>query len=188
VVNDTEDLDALAAEYVLGSLDDAERTAAEARLLADGGFRARVAAWQQRLQPLADIAAPVEPPAGLRERILAGVGGEGQGTAQPAGNVVALRRQVRRWQAGTGIAVAAAVVLAVVLANEIARGPGAPQTEFVAMLTPDGGKPAFILTVDTVKNPSAASPMRRRPTRATSCGRSSPARIRSRWALSSRRV
>ena len=65
---------------------------------------------------------------------------------------MALRRQIRRWQTGFGIATAAAAALLAVVVTDYSRGPGATPTEFVAMLTPDGGKPAFILTVDTVKN------------------------------------
>lgn len=46
--------DALAAEYVLGVLDLAERTAAEARIRKDPGFAARVAEWEARLSDLND--------------------------------------------------------------------------------------------------------------------------------------
>lgn len=47
-----EDDDFLAAEYVLGVLDLAERSAAETRLKRDAGFAARVNAWQNRLSDL----------------------------------------------------------------------------------------------------------------------------------------
>jgi anti-sigma-K factor RskA len=65
---------------------------------------------------------------------------------------VALRRQVRAWRIGAGIATAAAAALLAVVITDVTRGTGRAQTEFVAMLTPDGGKPAFVLTVDTAKN------------------------------------
>lgn len=46
------DDDALAAEYVLGVLDLAERLVAERRLRADPSFAAAVTAWENRLSPL----------------------------------------------------------------------------------------------------------------------------------------
>jgi anti-sigma-K factor RskA len=66
-----------------------------------------------------------------------------------ADNVVSLRRSVRRWRFASLAAAAAAVVLAVFVAVERSRPV---QTEYVAMLTPDGGAPAFVLTVDTASN------------------------------------
>lgn len=53
---------ALAAEYVLGTTDLAERMAVEARIKADPAFAALVADWEQRLSPMNDdfpeVAAP----------------------------------------------------------------------------------------------------------------------------------
>jgi anti-sigma-K factor RskA len=44
---DRDELDALAGEYVLGTLGADERRAAEARLAADAAFEAAVAAWEK---------------------------------------------------------------------------------------------------------------------------------------------
>ncbi len=44
----------LAAEYVLGTLPDAERRAARERAEVDGAFAARVRGWEERLSPLND--------------------------------------------------------------------------------------------------------------------------------------
>lgn len=57
-----EDDDMIAAEYVLGTLDLPERTAAEARLRRDPNFAARVTDWQNRLSDLNDdyAEAPVQ--------------------------------------------------------------------------------------------------------------------------------
>ncbi len=49
-----EDDEALAAEYVLGAQDLADRMAVEARIKADPVFAARVAGWEQQLSPLND--------------------------------------------------------------------------------------------------------------------------------------
>lgn len=146
---DNDDVEALAAEYVLGTLDPAERLTVEARLAADPALRAAVGAWAARLQPLAD-SAPVSPAPpqhvfdGISARIDAPVD-----LVSSAVNLVALRSTVRRWRALTGLATAAALVLAVFVAVDRGRPP---ETEYVAMLTPDGGAPSFVITVDTRAN------------------------------------
>ena len=54
--------DALAAEYVLGTLPLADRQAAEALIAADPGFAQIVAQWQARLAPLDDDYQEITPP------------------------------------------------------------------------------------------------------------------------------
>lgn len=142
---DADDIDALAGEYVLGTLDEAERRAADTRLNSDSSFRAAVAAWEQRLQPLTDTAAPVAPSRDLFAEIMARLAddiGRGDGS-----EVVTLRRRVNRWRYVAALTTAAAAVLLVVALN---RTP-APE-KYVATLTPQGGAPGFVLTVDTVKH------------------------------------
>lgn len=146
---DQDDIEALAAEYVLGTLDAGERSAAEARLVSNAAFRAAVAAWERRFQPLAEALPPVDPPADLFHRIAPRLAAA-PAAGLPAGdNVVALRRSVRRWRTGTAVAAAAAAVLfgVVVLDRSVTR----PQSEFVAVLTADGAKPAFLASVDLAK-------------------------------------
>lgn len=69
IPTDPADRDALAGEYVLGTLD--ARAAAEvARAMeTDAALRAAVAAWEARLAPLTALAPPEAPPPGLWERI-----------------------------------------------------------------------------------------------------------------------
>lgn len=57
-----DDDDLLAGEYVLGTLDLAERVRAEARLKADPAFAALVLAWEARLAGLNEGYAPAAPP------------------------------------------------------------------------------------------------------------------------------
>ncbi|MCA0272746.1 MAG: anti-sigma factor [Proteobacteria bacterium] len=63
------DREALAAEYVLGTLPHAERLRAEALIAEDAGFRALVEGWQNRLAPLNDDYTEVPPPEELLGRI-----------------------------------------------------------------------------------------------------------------------
>lgn len=142
---DRDERDALAGEYVLGTLDATERAAAEARIAADPTFAVMVAEWQQRLQPLSDGLTPVTPPPHLWHGIAARIGDNSGGIEE--GNVVALRRSLRRWKLATAAAAAMAASLIIVVALERSRPP--PETEFVAVLTaPDGTTPAFVASVD----------------------------------------
>jgi anti-sigma-K factor RskA len=49
-----DDIDGLAAEFVLGSLDAAERRQVDARLRTDASLAAAIVGWEQRLGPLND--------------------------------------------------------------------------------------------------------------------------------------
>jgi hypothetical protein len=63
--------DALAAEYVLGTLDPEERTQARALLEIDQEFVAKVRLWERRLGELHLMVEPVEPEGKIWERIKA---------------------------------------------------------------------------------------------------------------------
>src|SRR5882672_2252806 len=73
-----DDTDGFAAEYVLGTLDADERAQADALILVDPGFAAKVRDWERRLGELNVLVAPVEPPATVWERIKGGLAGTGQ--------------------------------------------------------------------------------------------------------------
>jgi len=64
-----DDTDALAAEYVLGTLDSEERSQAQALLGSDEGFAAKVKVWERRLGELHLMVEPVEPDGRIWERI-----------------------------------------------------------------------------------------------------------------------
>jgi hypothetical protein len=63
--------DALAAEYVLGTLDPEERTQAQALLVADQEFIGKVHLWERRLGELHLMVEPVEPDGKIWDRIKA---------------------------------------------------------------------------------------------------------------------
>ncbi len=70
-MSDPGQTDALAAEYVLGTLDSEERTQAQALLEIDQEFVAKVGAWERRLGELHLMVEPVEPDAKIWARIKA---------------------------------------------------------------------------------------------------------------------
>jgi hypothetical protein len=86
LLNDDE-MHALAAEYVLGTLEPDERVRAHAMLDVDHGFRAMVRIWERRFGELHLMVEPVDPPPEIWERIkaqlppVAALGGE---TASPS--------------------------------------------------------------------------------------------------------
>lgn len=141
---EADERDALAGEYVLGTLDPSEQRAAEARIAADPGFAAKVASWQRRLQPLSDTVSPVEPPPGLWSRIEADVDALPPRSEE---NVVRLHRSLRRWRLTAAAAAVAAAVLVGFVVTDRVQPP--VQLGFVAVLTtPDGKTPAFVAAID----------------------------------------
>lgn len=74
MMNYSEDHIALAAEYVLGTLDADERTQVETMITVDSGFRAMVEAWERKLGGLNQMVGAVEPPSHLWERIRVAAG------------------------------------------------------------------------------------------------------------------
>jgi hypothetical protein len=68
-MSDVDHTDALAAEYVLGTLDSDEREQARALLGADTAFAVKVAQWERRLGELHLMVEPVEPDAKIWTRI-----------------------------------------------------------------------------------------------------------------------
>ena len=128
-MTEEEDIDALAAEYVLGSLDAAERARVAARRAGDRQLADAIAAWERRLGPLSEREPGLAPPAHLLDSILSRIAaaeaspGGGAGSAR----VIPLRRRSSRsWTLTVaGTALAACLAVAAVLLNE-PFGPGAP--------------------------------------------------------------
>jgi anti-sigma-K factor RskA len=140
----------LAAEYALGTLRGPARRRFEALLPSHPALRAAVAAWQQRLAPLAAAVPEVEPrPEVWRaiERRLFG--------SSPAAAPLGWWQRLGLWQGAAGLATVAALALVVVLnqplpvqppivivlaANPEAAGalPASMKASFVASLSADG--------------------------------------------------
>jgi anti-sigma-K factor RskA len=65
-MTEDDDIDGLAAEYVLGSLDPTKRRQVDALRLTDASLAAAVAAWERRLAPLSERGRDTALPAHLR--------------------------------------------------------------------------------------------------------------------------
>jgi anti-sigma factor RsiW len=113
-MTEEDDIDGLAAEYVLGSLDAGERRQVDARRATDRALADAVAAWERRLGPLADRVPGIDPPSGLFDGILSRISQE---AARAGGRTVAAlpRASGRRWRMTVGAgALAACLALAIV--------------------------------------------------------------------------
>jgi anti-sigma-K factor RskA len=145
-----DDPDLLAGEFVLGTLDAAERDAVAARAAADPALAAAIAAWERRLAPLTLLADPVAPPASLWDRLAtsAGIAAAPAAAATPQpGPITRAWRSVALWRFTTAAGfAAAAAMLALTLARPPAPPPPAPGA--IAALVPQGSAAAaFAATV-----------------------------------------
>lgn len=125
-MTEEDDIDGSAAEYVLGSLDPAERAQVDARRKADASLDAAIAAWERRLGPLSDREPGIAPPAHLFERVLAQISDPG---AARSADIIPLRpRSARRHVLTVAVgALAACLALAVGWYNHVHVGPGREQ-------------------------------------------------------------
>jgi hypothetical protein len=114
-----DDIDGLAAEYVLGSLDVAERRQVDARRQTDASLAAAIVAWERRLAPLSARGHDMAPPAHLFDGILARISSEAAQLTGAADVVPWRRAPGRRWALTAGAsALAACLALAVVWSND----------------------------------------------------------------------
>jgi anti-sigma-K factor RskA len=143
-----DDPDLLAGEYVLGVLDASEAASVEAQAARDDALALAIEAWQNRLAPLAALAAPVPPPAALWARIAAGIGGFAEPEA--GAEVVALPRRPGAWNS-LGVwraATAVALALAAVFAGIAFLQRPAPPSQLAAALAP-ANAPAPVFLAET---------------------------------------
>lgn len=162
-----EERDAMAGEYVLGTLPREERAEAEVLLVTDAAFAAAVRAWEDRLAPLDARTAPVPPPPAVWPRIEAAVGNPRASlddephvdprarladAAGPDADVIDLTRRLRLWRGFTAAATAlAAGLAAVVVLDRLPAPDPVAAGRFVAVVNSDGTKPALIVDVDTAR-------------------------------------
>ena len=137
ILRNAEHVDALAGEYVLGTLRGRarqrfERLAGVQRHIADA-----VRAWEERLLPLAEALPPVAPPARVWTAILGRLGGR---TPAPR----ASRWMSVGWWRGFAVAgLVTSLALAVVL---LKSAPERPEGSLVIVLAGQDAKPALIAT------------------------------------------
>lgn len=141
----------LAAEYVLGVLDGAERRAVERRAATDAAFAQEIDAWAERLGPLAQTVPAVVPPASVWSRIAGEIDWMTRRAATPA--APRGRRVSPIWQwlglGGMGLAVTSLAMLILVAGRDLAAPPQAPGGTLTATLSADDGTPLLTVVIDT---------------------------------------
>ena len=134
----------LAAEYVLGVLDAAERREVERRLVLEPALASEVAFWEERLGGLADAVAAVSPPANAWPRIEAALGTAG--AARPA----SMWQSLAFWR---GFAIGSATLAAASIAALAYIGlVPASRSPLMATLTGSAGQPNFVAAVTATGN------------------------------------
>lgn len=128
-----EERDALAGEYVLGTLEAHEAAELRALMERDAELAAAVARWEARLAPLMVLAPPEAPPPGLWARIAE--------TLEP-------RAQPRpRWRFPWPVFGTASAALAAGLAAFLVLRP-APEPRFMTVLMTSQEQPAWIVEAE----------------------------------------
>jgi anti-sigma-K factor RskA len=147
-MNELDDIEAVAGEYVLGTLDAAERASVTARREREPALENAIRRWERDFAPLMDVGEPVAPPADLFGRIEAGLSSPQVDTApaDAGGNVIALRRKVNLWRSVAVVtsALAASLMLVVIWQGMLRQA----ENRLVAVLQKDSTSPAFLVTVD----------------------------------------
>ena len=140
------DKEALAAEYVLGTLEAEQRRRVEEQLASDPELARYVAEWSRRLAPLAEGVEPVPPPERVWKRIQTTLGLPPETSDQHVAAVTTLTKKVSFWRwctAGTG-AIAAALIIYIGLVSP----PPAVDTRYVAVLNEGSSAARWLVTVD----------------------------------------
>ena len=138
IPSDPEGRDALAGEYVLGTLDARTAAAVTVAMRTDRELRSAVAAWEARLSPLTRLATPEAPPPDLWSRIDARIASAMPQRKPPV--AARLSWLWRGWAVGATLAAAALAVVAFL--------PTPPETRFMTVLVTDRSQPAWIAEVD----------------------------------------
>jgi anti-sigma-K factor RskA len=153
------DLENLAAEYVLGTLDAAERAEFERRLVGESAARQAVARWQERLAPLAEHIEPIAPPASVWSGIEAGLPSRSDNVVSFDPAVANMRRNVRFWRGATAAAAALAAGLAFFVIDRELFAPAPQGKSYVAVVNRGGEAPALIIRVDTASRTVYVRPL-----------------------------
>lgn len=145
--NESDELHVLAGEYVLGTLPIAERDAFEVRLANEPELQTLVAAWEEQFFPYSAMVDPVTPSDFLWPRIERSV----QASTKPSvGTQTSTPLKARRllhslplWRAATGLGLAAAVTLGVMLTNAVTT-PTTPEY-MVVLLAPQNQSAGWVV-------------------------------------------
>jgi len=144
-----EDIDALAGEYVLGTLSANARAAVEARMRDEPALRDAVQAWEARLLPLASLAPPADPSPALWSRIERTLGSvAAAAAAAPKAGQPARASGFASWwnnlQLWRGLAAGGFAAAALMVAVLVTRPAPTPQY-MVVLVAPQDKSPGWVI-------------------------------------------
>lgn len=146
-MNELDDIEGLAAEYVLGTLSRDERQSVVERRIVNKDLDRAIGAWESRLGPWTETVAPVVPSPNLYDKIRSQVGWA-QHVVLLKSREQQLARRAARWRnAFVGATAIAASLIGILGYRETFKSKEA--TQYVAVLSAGKDLPAFLLTVDT---------------------------------------
>ena len=139
------ELDQLAGEYVLGTLPAAQRAEVIERLPHDRELRAAVDAWERRLLPLTQLAAPHTAPPALWARIERSLGQLGlrAPAVAPSSGSTRLWQHLAFWRSLAAAGLAASLVLAALLL--LRPMPVATPSYLVVLVAPQDKAPGWVI-------------------------------------------
>ncbi|AMO98561.1 anti-sigma-K factor rskA family protein [Collimonas arenae] len=139
-------VDKLAAEYVLGTLRGGARRRFESLLRQQAVLRKAVAEWQDRLQPMAELAPAAEPSASVWPAIETRLGLKTKPQRKQS-FWLELREDLSFWRGLGLVSTTAALILTSLLLTKQLE-PVAPVTSYVAMLSNEQAQPIAVVTGD----------------------------------------
>ena len=157
MTEEMDQLEALAADYVLGTLEESERRQVRSRLTHEPELARLVEEWTLRLSPIAEAIPPVEPPPRVWRLIEAAL--EAGRSVDPASLREPIWRRLTFWRFCTGGATAMAAALAVLLFVAPLPVTTVPETRFVAVLSEGPASPAWLVTVDLAEQQLTIRPV-----------------------------
>lgn len=159
-VRDSDDIQHLAGEYVLGTLSAASRAGVEARMANDAALRTAVEQWQQKLEPLNALVEPVEPSPQLWTRIESSVVAQTEAakstkasavsaqTTQPAaGPIASWWNNLNLWRGLTAAGFTTAALMGIMVVTKLAQPP-APGY-MVVLVGPQDKSPGWVVQAGT---------------------------------------
>lgn len=146
-MNEPDDIDGLAAEYVLGTLDAAERASVSARRQRETALDKAISYWENRLAPLNNAVRDVQPKPDTFSKIEARMRARAATASPDTAQVVDLTRRLKRWR--TAALAASAIAAALVATIGAAQFAPKPKSKnLVAVLQKDATSPAFLVSVN----------------------------------------
>lgn len=153
-VHDSDDIQHLAGEYVLGTLSAASRAGVEARMANDAALRTAVGQWQEKLAPLHALVEPVEPSPQLWSRIESSVVLRAAARETALSVVPAVKtsdvswwNDLRLWRGLTAAGFATAAFMGIMVVSKIAQPP-APGY-MVVLVGPHDKSPGWVVQAGT---------------------------------------